>query len=82
MEGLLGAGGFRARPILPAAAVVPATRAELISVPGRDSIMGTLVLLSTGSDAANRCAIFSAKIVQRLAASLPVPATWSRRVEF
>jgi len=48
MEGLLGAGGFRARPILPAAAVVPATRAELISVsvPGRDSIMGTLVLLS------------------------------------
>jgi len=44
MEGLLGAGGFRARPILPAAAVVPATRAELISVPERDSIMGTPVL--------------------------------------
>jgi len=43
MEGLLGAGGFWARPILPAAAVVPATRAELISVPGRDLIMGTLV---------------------------------------
>ena len=28
MEGLLGAGGFRARPILPAAVVVPATRAR------------------------------------------------------
>jgi len=55
MEELLGAGGFRARPIRSAAAVVPATRAELISVPGRDSIMGTLVLSRTGSDAANRC---------------------------
>jgi len=59
MEGLLGAGGFWARPILPAAAVVPATRAELILVPGRDSIMGTLVLSSTGSDAANRCTILA-----------------------
>jgi len=49
MEGLLGAGGFRARPILPAAAVVPATRAELIAVPGRDLIMETLVLSGTGA---------------------------------
>jgi len=55
MEGLLDAGGFRAQPILPAAAVVPATRTELISVPG----IGTLVLLSTGSDAANRCTILA-----------------------